>query len=65
MARTAGARCYTDPFVSSGEPAGQPTMARRLTGWLNNPRSGRPIVRPAKKQASQAVMHRAAFSNVR
>ena len=65
LARTAGARCYTDPFVSSGRPAGSPTMARRLTGWLNNPRSGPPIVRPAQKQAKRTGTHRAAFGNAR
>jgi 3-phenylpropionate/trans-cinnamate dioxygenase ferredoxin reductase subunit len=62
IARTAGARCYTDPFVSSAQPAGQPTMARRFTGWLNNPQSARPIVRPARKPPGG---HRPAFSNVR
>jgi len=40
-------------------------MVGRLTGWLNNPRSGPPIVRPAQKQASRSGTHRAAFSNAR
>ena len=65
IARAAGARCYTDPFVSSSAPANPTTMMGRLTGWLNNPRSGPPIVRPAQKQASRVGAHRAAFGNVR
>ena len=65
IARAAGARCYTDPFVSSGEPAGQPTMARTLTGWLSTPHSSRPIAQPSRKPAIRTGTKRAAFGNVR
>ena len=65
IARTAGASCYTDPFVSSGEPAGQPTMARTLTGWLSTPHSSRPIAQPSRKPAIRTGAKRAAFGNVR
>ncbi len=65
IARAAGARCYTDPFVSSGEPAGQPTMARKLTGWLNTPHSNRPVAQPSRKPAIRTGTNRAAFGNVR
>lgn len=65
IARTAGARCYTDPFISSSEHAGQASMVGRLTGWLNNPRNGPPIVRTAQKQAGRTAPHRAAFGSAR
>ena len=65
LARAAGAKCYTDPFVSSSEPANPATVVGRLTGWLNTPRSGPPIVRPARKQASRMAAPRAAFGNAR
>ena len=65
IARAAGAKCYTDPFVASSRPADAATVVGRLTGWLNSPRSGPPIVRPARKQASRMGAQRAAFGNAR
>ena len=65
IARAAGAKCYTDPFVASSRPADPATVVGRLTGWLNSPRSGPPIVRPARKQASRTGAPRAAFGNAR
>ncbi len=65
IARAAGARCFTDPFVSSTTPAGQASMVGRLAGWLNNPVSGPPIMRPARKQASHTGPHRAAVTGSR
>ena len=56
---------YTDPFVASSRPADPATVVGRLTGWLNSPRSGPPIVRPARKRASRTVTPRAAFGNAR
>jgi len=32
IARAAGARCYTDPFVSNDQPAEQTTLRGRLSG---------------------------------
>jgi NAD(P)H-flavin reductase len=65
IARAAGAKCYTDPFVASSRSDDPATVVRRLTGWLNNPRSGPPIVRPARKQASRTGAPRAAVGNAR
>ena len=65
VARAAGAKCYTDPFVTSSRPGDPATVVGRLTGWLNNPPSGSPIVRPARKQASRMGAPRAAFGNAR
>jgi len=65
IARAAGAKCYTDPFVASSRSDDPATEVGRLTGWLNNPRSGPPIVRPARKQASRMAAPRAAFGNAR
>src|SRR5207237_7243492 len=42
MAKAAGARCYTDPFVSESSLSGQAGLMTRFTGWLNQPRN-RPI----------------------
>jgi NAD(P)H-flavin reductase len=63
IARAAGARCYTDPFVSDTKSSNQRTMVGRLTGWLNNPRSGPPIMRPA--HISRIDTRRAAVSGSR
>ena len=65
IARAAGAKCHTDPFVASNRPDDPATVVGRLTGWLNNPRSGPPIVRPARKQAGRMAAPRAAFGNAR
>jgi 3-phenylpropionate/trans-cinnamate dioxygenase ferredoxin reductase subunit len=41
VARAAGARCYTDPFSAGhGGHASGPGLMSRLTGWLDNSRSG-------------------------
>ena len=37
MARTAGARCYTDPFTSNARLTEHKKLAQRLSGWLNHP----------------------------
>lgn len=41
MARAAGARCYTDPFVAETSLPGQASMVRRLTGWFNEAKETR------------------------
>ena len=40
IAKAAGARCYTDPFVQEPRTAEQAGLMSRLTGWLNEPKSG-------------------------
>jgi NAD(P)H-flavin reductase len=64
IARAAGARCYSDPFVSSPRPASRTTMVGRLSGWLNTPPSGPPILRPAQQQAGRIGALRTAVSDV-
>jgi hypothetical protein len=39
IAKAAGARCYTDPFVQEPRTAEQSGLMSRLTGWLNEPKS--------------------------
>ena len=51
IARAAGARCYTDPFVPNAKPAAQPTMMGRLSGWLDSPSLSPAMLRSAPKQA--------------
>ena len=45
LAKAAGARCYTDPFVSHGHSSGTGLMSK-LTGWLDSSRGG--ILQPAQ-----------------
>jgi 3-phenylpropionate/trans-cinnamate dioxygenase ferredoxin reductase subunit len=44
IARAAGVRCYTDPFVSSAKSDEPPSLVGRVTGWLSNEPRSRPIV---------------------
>ena len=39
LAKAAGARCYTDPFVSHGSHSSGPGLMSKLTGWLDSSRS--------------------------
>jgi 3-phenylpropionate/trans-cinnamate dioxygenase ferredoxin reductase subunit len=56
IAKAAGARCYTDPFVSSSNPSRQTTMAGRLAGWLNNtPRNSRIVRKQVGRIAPQSA----------
>jgi len=55
IARAAGARCYADPFVSSGTPVEQATLMTRLAGWLDDdPRNNDKILQRAQKP-TQAI----------
>jgi NAD(P)H-flavin reductase len=55
IAKAAGARCYTDPFVPNAKPVEQSTLMTRMAGWFNNnPKSG-PILLPAAKRPGQAI----------
>lgn len=38
LAKAAGARCYTDPFVAESSLSGEASLMTRFTGWLNQPR---------------------------
>jgi 3-phenylpropionate/trans-cinnamate dioxygenase ferredoxin reductase subunit len=51
IARAAGAKCYTDPFVSNARPAEQTTLMARLSGWLENQPRSPAMLRSAPKQA--------------
>jgi len=53
IAKAAGARCYTDPFVQEPRTADQQSgLMSRLSGWLNEPKSGGTIPpQPARKPA--------------
>jgi NAD(P)H-flavin reductase len=37
IARVAGAKCHTDPFISSARSTEQKKLVQRLTGWLDHP----------------------------
>jgi 3-phenylpropionate/trans-cinnamate dioxygenase ferredoxin reductase subunit len=65
IARAAGARCYTDPFVSAVKPVNQATMVKRLAGWLNSPPGSPQTLRPAKKQINRVDAAFSAISNGR
>ena len=45
-AKTAGARCYTDPFVASAKPGEQGKLFSRLIGWLDGGRGSAPPLQP-------------------
>jgi NAD(P)H-flavin reductase len=47
ISRAAGARCYTDPFVSDRKPLDQNPLMAALSGWLTTP----PMARPTPRQA--------------
>ena len=51
IAKAAGASCYTDPFVQEPRTAEQAGLMSRLTGWLNEPKSGTIPPQPARKPA--------------
>src|SRR5207302_7674648 len=36
VAKAAGARCYTDPFVSNAKHTAQSKLMSRLAGWLDS-----------------------------
>jgi 3-phenylpropionate/trans-cinnamate dioxygenase ferredoxin reductase subunit len=57
IAKAAGAMCYTDPFVQEPRTAEQSGLMSRLTGWLNEPKSG-PIAPQPDPARKVAPMHR-------
>src|SRR5882757_4311591 len=48
MAKAAGARCYTDPFVADASLSGQASLMTRFTGWLHQPRHDPIQLQPAR-----------------
>ncbi len=56
IAKAAGTRCYTDPFVQEPRTAGQAGLMSRLTGWLNEPKRRLPFrcSRPSRKVLAAA-----------
>ena len=51
IAKAAGARCYTDPFLPDAKPVEYPPLMSRLTGWLNEPKSSPIMMRPRSSAA--------------
>ena len=47
LAKAAGAKCYTDPFVSDVRSAPQSDLISRVTDWFSDRASGN---RPAQQQ---------------
>jgi 3-phenylpropionate/trans-cinnamate dioxygenase ferredoxin reductase subunit len=57
IARDAGARCYTDPFVPDGAEPEQATLMTRFGGWFSETRSN-PI--PLQPEQPKRAEHRLA-----
>jgi len=51
IARAAGARCYTDPFVANAKSAEHNKLMERLIGWLDQPSRKSPKLQPSQKPA--------------
>jgi 3-phenylpropionate/trans-cinnamate dioxygenase ferredoxin reductase subunit len=51
LAKAAGAKCYTDPFLSNPKLAEHNKLMKRLTGWLDHPRRNPPKLQSAGKPA--------------
>lgn len=51
IARAAGARCHTDPFLPDGKLPEQNKLMERLIGWLDHPRRSSPKLQPRQKPA--------------
>ena len=52
IAKAAGARCYTDPFVQEPRTAEQAGLMSRLTGWLNEPKGDSVPLQPAQQESA-------------
>jgi len=48
IAKAAGAKCYTDPFVANAKLAEHNKLMERLIGWLDPPRRNSPKLQPAR-----------------
>jgi hypothetical protein len=57
MAKAAGARCYTDPFVAEASLSGEASLMTRFTGWFNQPRHDPIELRPQPEQKLRKQPH--------
>jgi NAD(P)H-flavin reductase len=53
IARAAGARCYTDPFLPDGEASETATLMTRVSGWFGETRSNPIPLQPAQKEYAE------------
>jgi NAD(P)H-flavin reductase/ferredoxin len=51
IAKAAGAKCYSDPFVPSAKLAEHTKLMERVIGWLDHPRRNPPRLQSAQKPA--------------
>jgi 3-phenylpropionate/trans-cinnamate dioxygenase ferredoxin reductase subunit len=65
IAKAAGARCYSDPFVSNAKAVEQTTLLERMAGWLNNGPPTRPVTLRATKPRERAVSSQDAVRSAR
>ena len=60
LARDAGARCYTDPFVPDGGAPEQATLMTRFGGWFSETRSNPIPLQPAQERRVERPLAAAA-----
>jgi len=65
IAKAAGARCYSDPFVSNAKAVEQTTLLARVAGWLNNGPQNRPVTLRATKPPGRPVSSQGAVQSAR
>ena len=53
IAKAAGARCYTDPFVQEHTASEQSGLMSRLSGWLNESKDKPVAMQPARQQNNE------------
>ena len=51
IAKSAGAKCYSDPFVSNTKLAERSKLMEHVIGWLDHPRRSSPKLQSAQKPA--------------
>src|SRR5258705_6436111 len=54
MAKAAGAKCYSDPFVSIAKLAEHSKLMKRVIGWRDHPRKNSPKLQSAQKPIARA-----------
>ena len=58
MAKAAGARCYTDPFVANASPPDRAGLMTRFNGWFNQPRRDPIELKPERRIRIQTAVER-------